>query len=125
MNPVIGGIDTVATVLALLAALAAAGCVIRDRLPGWPTVFGLLGLEAALLATIVGNVVLLVSTDRDVDTPALIGYLFVLLIIVPAGLLWAFVDRTRFGVATIIVACLAVPVMILRTQQIWGLAHGA
>lgn len=123
MNPVVDGINTSTTVLALVAALAAIGCVLRNRLPGWPTVIGLLLLEAGLLVAVVANVVVLVGTDREVDGLSLVGYLFALLVIVPAGVLWAFVDRTRYGVAAIVVVCLAVPVMLIRTQQIWELAR--
>mgnify|MGYP001263672805 CR=1 FL=1 len=119
MNSTIDSIDAAITVLAVAAALAAVVCVLRNRLPGWPTVIGLVLLETALLVGVVANVIALIGTDRHVDAISLLAYLIALLIIVPVGVLWAFVDRTRYGVAAIVLVCLAVPVMVLRTQQIW------
>lgn len=116
MNPLL---QNATTALAIVVSVAAAVCVIRNRLPGWPTVWGLIALEAALVVVMIAGVVQLALTDREVDSFSLVGYLLTLLILVPAGTMWAFVERTRHGTAVIIIACLAVPVMLTRTQQIW------
>lgn len=123
MTLVVDVVSTVTMVIALLAAAATGICVVRNRLPGWPTVIGLLVLEAALLVAVIVNIIALIRTELAVDGLALIGYLIVVVLIVPAGVLWAFVNRTRYGVAAIVIVCLAVPVMLIRTQQIWEFAH--
>lgn len=107
------------TALALVVALAAGICVARDRLPGWATVWGLVALEAALIAVLVVGSVQLAGTDRSVQAATLISYLVTILFLVPAGTAWAIIDRTRYGTAVIVVACLAVAVMLARTRQIW------
>ena len=111
------------TVIALIAAAGAAGCVLRDRLPGWYLV-GLLGLlELGLLAVSVSGLVRLATGGREVGAGTLIAYLLAVLILVPAATLWAMVERTRFGTAVIVIACLAVPAMTMRAQQVWDAGH--
>lgn len=112
-------LQTVTTILALVVAAAAATCVVRDRLPGWPTVWGLVGLEVALLIVAATGLVQLAVSERDIEVFSFIGYLLTLLILVPASTMWALVERTRYGTAVIIIGCLAVPVMLTRTRQIW------
>lgn len=112
------------TVLALLLALAAAVCALRDRLPGWTTVGGLIALEVALIAVLVVGLVQLAGTDRDVEAANLVGYLVTIPFLVPVAVGWAIVDRTRYGTAVIVVACLAVAVMLARSRQIWDAGVG-
>lgn len=109
------------TALALALAVAAAVCALRDRLPGWSTVGGLVVLEAALIAVMVVGLVQVVRTDRNVAAADLVGYLVTIPLLVPVAVGWAIVDRTRYGTAVIVVACLAVAVMLARTRQIWDL----
>jgi hypothetical protein len=97
--------------------------VLRDRLPGWYLI-GTLGLlELGLLAVSVAGLVRVATGDRDVAAGTLVAYLLAVLILVPAATLWAMVERTRFGTAVIIIACLAVPAMTMRAEQIWAAGH--
>ena len=125
MTPVLDGIHLAATVLALLTGLGALIGVIRNQLPGRPTavVAGL--LELSLLASVVLNSMALARAEVDVNALSLISYLVVLALIVPAVVAWAYVDGTRYGLAAVVVACLVVPVLLLRIQQIWEAAHVA
>lgn len=123
MNGFVSVLNIVTMVLAGLGTVAAVICVIRDRMPDWATLICVALLELALLLLVVANLVLLAGSTVPVDGFSLVAYLIVLALIVPGTVGWAFWDRTRFGVATIAVACLIVPVMILRTQQIWEVAH--
>ncbi len=123
MNPALGVVATVTTVLAAICGIAVIVCIVRNRLPGLPTLGGLLALEVATLVAVVINAAQLGGTDRAVETATLIGYLVFLPLLVPAGVVWAFIDRTRFGIANIVLACVAVAAMVLRTQQIWEIAY--
>lgn len=111
------------TVIAGIAAAGTAVCVLRDRLPGWYLVGTLALLELGLLAVSVAGLVRLATGDRDIAAGTLVAYLLAVLILVPAATLWAMVERTRFGTAVIIIACLAVPAMTTRAQQIWDAGH--
>lgn len=109
-----------ATAVALGTAAGAVVGVVRNRTPGPYLILAVGLLELVLLVVTVTGIVQLAATDRDVQGPALIGYLLSILIIPPAAVLWSFVERTRFGAAVIVIGCLAVPVMIERVNQIWA-----
>lgn len=112
------------TALALVVAAAAGVCAVQDRLPGWPTVIGLIALEALLLGVLVAGVAAAIGSDRDLSTGTFLGYLATVVLLPPIATGWAIVDRTRWGTAVIVVAALAVAVMLVRTQQIWTAAGG-
>jgi len=46
-------------------------------------------------------------------------YLVSAVLIPPAAVLWALIDRDRWSTAVIGVACLAIAVMVYRMGQIW------
>lgn len=120
----IGWLQVGIVVISGVAALTALVDIIRDRLPGW-WLMGVLGvLELALLVQAVVATVQLVITDRDVEVVTLIGYLLGVLLLVPAGIVWALAERTRSGTAVIIVACLAVLAMLARLNDIWAGYNG-
>ncbi|MEU4395153.1 hypothetical protein [Kribbella sp. NPDC023855] len=112
----------IASGIALLTAAATAVCVIRDRLPGWYLIGALAALELALLAACVIGVLQVLRTDLPVERGTVIAYLVAMLILAPASTLWALVEQSRFGTAVIILACLAVPAMAARVQQVWDAA---
>jgi len=51
-------------------------------------------------------------------------YLVSAVLIPPAAVLWALVDRNRWSTAVLGVACLAVAVMVYRMGQIWFVQTG-
>ncbi|MGH3786642.1 MAG: hypothetical protein ACRDRG_08840 [Pseudonocardiaceae bacterium] len=107
-----------------VAALTAVVDIVRDRLPGW-WLLGVLGvLELALLTQAAVAIAQLVITERDVEVATFVGYLLGVLLLVPAGIVWALAERSRSGTAVIIVACLAVLAMLARLNDIWAGSHG-
>jgi hypothetical protein len=118
-------LSSAATVVAFVAAAVTLFHVIRDRLPGWFLVGTLGVLELSVLVVSAVGLVRVLTTERDVESAMLVGYLIAVLILVPAATLWSLVERSRFGTAIIILACLAVPVMLSRAQQIWDAAGHA
>jgi hypothetical protein len=121
---------TALTVLALVAALWSLVLVVTDRpitLATKPTL-GLAAvvvlLEVGLLAQAVAGVVNLVSADRgDLHVATFVGYLVAAVAVLPVGAFWALGDRSRWGAGVLAVACLSVPVLILRLNQVWA-GHG-
>lgn len=122
MNPVLTGISVVGAVVAVVAAGASVVCVVRNQLPGWITTIALGVLEVVLIVALVANLIALAGADLADSSFMLIAYLVVLVVIVPAAVVWALVDRTRYGVAAIAVACVVVPVLLWRTYEIWEVA---
>lgn len=119
-------IDVLPTVLVVAALLGAAWAALLVAMgPAAARAVGtvLLGylalVELGLLALAVAGLVSLAGTDRQVDGLAFAGYLVGALLILPVGAAWAFVERSRWGPGVLVVACLTIPVMIVRMDQIW------
>ncbi|WP_461120969.1 hypothetical protein [Saccharothrix stipae] len=121
---------TALTVVALVAALWALVLVVTDRpitLATKPTL-GLAAvvvhLEAGLLVQAVLATVNVIGADGGgMNRATFFGYLIAVVVVLPVGAFWALGDRSRWGAGVLAVACLSVPVMILRLNQIWAL-HG-
>ncbi|MFD7654518.1 hypothetical protein ACFV4N_11125 [Actinosynnema sp. NPDC059797] len=120
---------TALVVVALVAALWSLVLAAANRpitLATKPTL-GLAGvvvlLEVGLLAQLVAGVVNVVGTDRELDTPTFVGYLVGVAVVLPLGAFWALAERSRWGAGVLAVACLSVPVMVLRLNQLWA-GHG-
>ncbi len=125
-------IEVLATALiavALVAALWSLVLAVANRpitLATKPTL-GLAGvvvlLEVGLLAQLVAGVVNAVGTERDLDTATFVGYLVGAVVVLPLGAFWSLAERSRWGAGVLAVACLSVPVMVLRLNQLWA-GHG-
>ncbi|MGH3824449.1 MAG: hypothetical protein ACRDRA_16695 [Pseudonocardiaceae bacterium] len=116
-------VSPVATTL-IVAALLAAGwssvLVVLNRTPGYALLGALGAVEAGLLVQAIVGIVSLIGTDRPVDSATFVGYLIGSLLILPAGVAWSLGERSRWGPGVMAIACLAIPVVIVRLQQIWG-----
>lgn len=119
-------LPTVLTVLALAGA-AYAGLLIalnKALLPltklSWGLVGGLAVLELGLLVQAVVGVVSMLGLDRDIQRWSFVGYLLGPVVIIPVAVLWSAAERTRWSAGVLVVACLSVPVMVVRLGQIWA-----
>ena len=110
---------TVVMVAALLAAAWSGVLVARNRRPGWPVLAAVAIVEALLLAQAVIAVVTLATDRRPDELATFIGYLVASLLVLPAGVAWALSERSRSATAVLVVACLVIPVVVLRMQQVW------
>jgi threonine/homoserine efflux transporter RhtA len=63
-------------------------------------------------------VVGLISGDRPGETTTFIGYLITTVAFAPVGFYLARLEPTRWGTLILGVACLVLPVLVLRLQQI-------
>lgn len=119
-------LPTVLTVLALVGAAFAVALIVLKKaiLPltrlSWALVGAFAVLELGLLVQTAIGIVQLLGTDRDIDRLSYVGYLVGPAVIVPAALAWGAVERTRWSAGVPLVACLSVPVMIVRLGQIWA-----
>jgi predicted transcriptional regulator len=120
---------TALTVVALVAALWSLVLAIANRpitLATKPTL-ALAGvvvlLEVGLLVQAVAGVVNLLGADRELDRVTFVGYLIGAAVVLPLGAFWSLAERSRWGAGVLTVACLSVPVMILRLNMLWS-GHG-
>ncbi|MGY1718137.1 hypothetical protein ACI799_13540 [Blastococcus sp. SYSU DS0753] len=115
MTPVLVVAATVVAVVVVVLGLASSAAGRR---------IGVLHLAGAglLEALLVVQAVLAFARMEDgtpADTPTFLGYLFGVLLIPVAGVLWAQAERTRWAGTVLAVAAAAVAVMLWRLLQLW------
>ncbi|MBX3098065.1 MAG: hypothetical protein KF761_00665 [Salinibacterium sp.] len=106
-----------------IAVLVGVFCLVlgfAGRKPSDYTLGATAVVELLLLAQLVmGVVVPLAGNPPTGSLPEFWVYLVSALLIPPAAVAWALVDRNRWSTAILGVACLAVAVMVYRMGQIW------
>lgn len=114
--------ETVAYGIAILATIVAvwAGSHMVRRQPvGNPLFYGVAVVELALIALLIGGVIALSSTSRDVEGGLFVSYLITLVVIPPAAVLWGIAEKSRWGTGVLVVALLTVAVLSMRLLDIW------
>jgi len=109
------------TVLALALAATVWGLVtaVADKPPGAKQLIFAAVVE---LVTVVQSVIALVKLAlgfRPVEMATTVGYLVVILILIPLAWFWANSERTRFSGVVMAVAALSVFGMTLRLLTLW------
>lgn len=92
----------------------------RNRAPAKPLLVGLAVVESLLVVQVVIAVVLLIGGERPGSMVTFIAYLVGTLLVLPLGTVWALAERSRSATAVLGVACVTVPVLVLRMHQVWG-----
>jgi hypothetical protein len=121
----VNGPLSVATIVAALAL--AVWCLVRAGLNRAPGRFDV--GAAAALSLLVAVLVLVAAAglfdgSRPRETGTFIGYLITTIAFIPAGVVLARMEPTRWGTLILGVACLVIPVLVLRLQQIASVTGG-
>ena len=108
-------------VYALFAGLFVVGLGIFRRSPSWLSV-GVIAVVEGLLLVQLAVTIALVSTGSGAkgDTVEFFGYILTALIVPPAAVGWAVVERTRWSTLVLGISGLTVAVMLVRMWQIWS-----
>lgn len=117
---VIFGFAVTVAVAAALVALWSFLQSARNRLPDNPLLIALAVLELLLVAQLVIGIVLLAGGDRPGSLATYLAYLIGSLVVLPVGAAWALAERSRSSTAVLGIACLAIPVMVLRLNEVWS-----
>ncbi|MFC4002975.1 hypothetical protein ACFS2C_09765 [Prauserella oleivorans] len=97
--------------------------VALNRPPEKPLLLGLATVEVLLVVQVVIAVALLIGGERPGSMVTFVAYLAGSLLVLPLGTVWALAERTRSSTAVLGIACLTVPVLILRMTEVWGGAN--
>ncbi len=116
-------IEWVAAVIIVVAIVAGLACVVlgfAGRIPSDYT----LGATAIVAVLLLGQLVISIVAPLVGNTPtgSLIEYwvyLITAILIPPAAVFWALVERSKWSTVILGVASLAVAVMVFRMTQIW------
>ncbi len=112
--------ENVQVVVAIAAGLLCLVLGLAGRAPNDYTLGATLLVEVLLIAQLV--VALVAPATGNLPTGSGLEfwvYLVSAVLIPPAAILWALIDRNRWSTAILGVACLAVAVMLVRMGQIW------
>jgi hypothetical protein len=121
---VIAGFTGVEVAVAVAAGLLALVLGLVGRRPSDLSLAGPALVEVLLIAQLVVAVVAPGAGNRPTGNPVeFFAYLLSALVIPPAAIVWALMERTRWAVVVVGVACLAVAVMLVRMQIIWTVQH--
>jgi hypothetical protein len=120
----VNGPLSLATIIAAL--VLAVWCLVRAALGRAPSRFDLaatLALAALVAVLVVVAVAGLATGTRPAETGTFVGYLFTTIAFAPVAWYLARLEPTRWGNLILGVACLVLPVLVLRLQQIASV-HG-
>jgi hypothetical protein len=113
-----GPLSTATIVVALLLGIWYLIRSALNRAPSNTDLWAMLGLSALVAVLVVVAVVGLITGDRPSETTTFIGYLITTVAFAPVGFYLARLEPTRWGTLILGVACLVLPVLVLRLQQI-------
>lgn len=109
--------------VAVLCGLAALGLVVemvRNTQPGG-ALLDFVGLTAAsVLVVTVWGLVRLFGDTGEVPVWEYVGYLLLVPLLIPIGVVWSHGEKSRGGTAVLLVAVLTVPFLFLRLHDIWA-----
>jgi hypothetical protein len=115
-------IGVVVTVLSLILALVTGVLAALNR-PITRWVLALVALlEVALLVLTVQLVVAWAGGNAPEQPVVLLAYLLVVLVAAPGTVWWGAAEPGRWGTGVVCVACLLIPVLLVRLQQVWDVA---
>jgi hypothetical protein len=121
-------VTALTTTLLIVLALAVAGWasvyVVRERPLDNPMFYGLAGLELLLVAQLVVGIVATGATERDVAAATFVGYLLTAVLILPLAVVWAVAEKSRWGMAVVVLGGCTVAALILRADQVWAAPSG-
>lgn len=104
----------------LLVAVWSFGLAAVDREPPKSLLAGLAVVEVLLVAQLAIGVVFLIGGERPGSIATYLAYLIGCLIVLPVGAMWALAERSRSSTAVLGITCLAIPVMVLRLNEVWS-----
>lgn len=120
----IAGYTTVLIAVSAIAGVLAAALGLIGRRPSDASLAGAALTELLLVAQLVVAIVAPLAGNHPTGSIVeFYAYLISALIIPPAAIAWALVERTRWATVVVGVACLAIAVMVVRMQIIWTVQH--
>jgi hypothetical protein len=91
------------------------------RPPSWWSVGSVAVIEGFLLVQLAVSIALVATGNQAKgDTVEFFGYIVTALIVPPAAIAWAVLERTRWSTLVLGVAGLTVAIMVVRMWQIWS-----
>jgi hypothetical protein len=119
-----GPLSTATIVVALLLGIWYLVRCALDRAPSNTDLWAMLGLSVLVAVLVVVAVVGLFVGERPTEWTTFVGYLITTVGFAPVGFYLARLEPTRWGSLILGIACLVLPVLVLRLQQIAEVTGG-
>ncbi|MUL43914.1 hypothetical protein FZ103_22580 [Streptomonospora sp. PA3] len=119
-------VEALTTTIQVASLILAGWCLIstfRDQPMVVPHLVAAAVLWLLVIAQAVVSAVLMARGEHPAETLVFISYLATIVLIPPACAVWGFIERSRWGPAVIAFACLILPVMMVRLEQLWDPAR--
>ncbi|MBV2363817.1 hypothetical protein ACFPZ0_17765 [Streptomonospora nanhaiensis] len=116
-------VEGLTTTIQLASLVMAGWCLIsvfRDQPMVVPHLVGMAVLWLLLIGQGVVSTVLMAGGERPGEFIVFVSYLITVVLVPPACAVWGFMERSRWGPAVIAFACLILPVMMVRLEQLWN-----
>ena len=115
-------VGIVVTVLSLvLAVVTGVLAALNKRINRW--VLALVAvLEVALLVLTLQLAMAWIGGNSPEQPVVLLAYLVVVLAAAPGTVWWGAAEPGRWGTGVVCVACLLIPVLLVRLQQVWDVS---
>ena len=115
-------VGVVVTVLSLLLAVVTGVlAALNKRINRWVLALVAL-LEVALLLLTVQLATAWIGGNAPEQPVVLLAYLVVVLAAAPGTVWWGAAEPGRWGTGVVCVACLLIPVLLVRLQQVWDVS---
>ena len=115
-------VGVVVTVLSLLLAVVTGVlAALNRRINRWVLALVAL-LEVALLVLTLQLAMAWIGGNSPQQPVVLLAYLVVVLVAAPGTVWWGAAEPGRWGTGVVCVACLLIPVLLVRLQQVWDVS---
>jgi hypothetical protein len=107
-------------VCALLMALWCVVVAVRDRALQRPEFVGLVVVEIVVLVHVAASIARALGPGSPAEPVPFAGYLATVALLIPAAMVLAQLEPTRWGAVIAAVACAVDPVLVVRLNQVWS-----
>jgi hypothetical protein len=118
-----GVVDWLTMTIQMVSLAMAVWCLVstfRDQPMLVPHLVGMGVLWLLVLGQVGAITVAMVGGERPGETVMLVSYLATVALLPPACAVWGFMERSKWGPAVIAFACLILPVLMVRVEQLWS-----
>ena len=116
----VGWLSYVVIAIAVVAAVWGVVSAITRKPPGNLQFYWSFLTELAVIVQSVVGFVAVARGHGPAETATGIGYLIGIVVLMPAAIWWAIMDRSRYSGLVMTIAGVAIAVMSLRLLQIWS-----
>lgn len=116
-------VDWLTMTIQMVSLAMAVWCLIstfRDQPMLVPHLVGMGFLWLLVLGQVGAIIVAMVRGERPDEMVMIAAYVATVALLPPACAVWGFMERSKWGPAVIAFACLILPVLMVRIEQLWS-----